>query len=64
MEHLRKILPTELRGNERFFNSQSGIEFQFQPLFGKMIAAPPESGKSGLEKTAPPGDLEFSARSN
>ena len=41
MVHLRKISTTELRGNERFFYTQSGVEFWFWPFFGKMMAAPP-----------------------
>ena len=41
MVHLRKISTTELRGNERFFYTQSGVKFWFRPFFGKMIAAPP-----------------------
>ena len=38
--HLRKISLTENRGNKRFFDSKSGVQFWFWPLFGKMIAAP------------------------
>ena len=41
MVHRRKISTTEVRGNKRFFYTQSGVGFWFQPLFGKMIAAPP-----------------------
>ena len=41
MVHRRKISTTEVRGNKRFFYTQSGVGFWFRPLFGKMIAAPP-----------------------
>ena len=41
MVHRRKISTTEVRGNKRFFYTQSGVRFWFRPLFGKMIAAPP-----------------------
>ena len=44
MVHRRKISTTEVRGNKRFFYTQSGVGFWFWPLFGKMIAAPPGSG--------------------
>ena len=44
MVHCRKISTTEVRGNKRFFHTQSGVGFWFWPLFGKMIAAPPGSG--------------------
>ena len=44
MVHRRKISTTEVRGNKRFFYTQSGVGFWFRPLFGKMIAAPPGSG--------------------
>ena len=43
MVHRRKISNTEVRGNKRFFYTQSGVRFWFRPLFGKMIAAPPGS---------------------
>ena len=43
MVHRRKISTTEVRGNKRFFYTQSGVRFWFRPLFGKMIAAPPGS---------------------
>ena len=41
MVHRRKISTTEVRGNKRFFYTQSGVGFWFRPLFGKMVAAPP-----------------------
>ena len=41
MVHRREISTTEVRGNKRFFYTQSGVGFWFWPLFGKMIAAPP-----------------------
>ena len=41
MVHRRKISTTEVRGNKRFFYTQSSIGFWFRPLFGKVIAAPP-----------------------
>ena len=41
MKHPKKILTPEVRGNKRFFYTQSGVRFWFRPLFGKMIAAPP-----------------------
>ena len=44
MVHRRKISTIEVRGNRRFFYTQSVVGFGFRPLFGKMIAAPPGSG--------------------